>query len=688
MRVDKGRIIYDLIEPNRRQYSIPVYQRNYDWSKDQCLKLFEDIVNAYTNDRTHFMGSIVIASVKSKNKLIRYIIIDGQQRMTTLFILLKALFDLAERENDRERLSDWLLNSDRYDEISIDDTNKLKLKPIKSDNNQLLLLMNNQFEEIDKSSNIYRNYELFQGKIKERLEAGDYIRDICNGVEKLICAMITLDTEDNPQEVFESINSTGLPLSISDLIRNYVLMTDDNQEYLYEHYWIPIEKLVGKNKMSAFIVDYLNMKIEGTFKEKDAYEVFKKHFREQKYSNELMLKEMLKYSKYFYCFNHGDEIYSKIVNQHLKSLRDLKQTTIYVFLFKLFDDFHDGRFSMVELEKILNFFVSYSVRRLVCEVGSNTLRGLFKTLYARVFGQANAKEHYYDSIVCFFEQLTTKDAYPSDKEFSVALCENDLYHKSAACRFILLTLENYASKEILSNNNLTIEHIMPQNKNLSDEWKEMLGENWSDTRIKYLHTLGNLTLTGYNSELSDKSFDKKVKLLYDKNSKVTVLNEDIINCDKWNQTTIEHRANVLADKLLKIFAIEPPVTVISYRDKSYVEYSCDNPKDAKYKMPNYFVLQGEQIRVSDFSDILSSVIRILFDSDSSIIEEMAETNERDRFIMFSYNKKTFRSSKSLNDTGIYYNTNLSAPDKIYFVRTLLDTYGIDRSDFLYSAKYY
>ena len=692
MKVEKGRIIYDIIEPNKRQYSIPVYQRNYDWSITQCEKLFYDIIAAHKNDKTHFVGSIVNAQIPSQNKINRYVIIDGQQRITTIIILLKALYDCADRETDRLRLTEWMFNEDKYDELHIDDTNKLKLKPIKSDNEQLLSLMNNKHDSLDKSANLYRNYEKFKSLIQDQLKPENAltIRDICDGIEKLICAMITLDESDSPQEVFESINSTGLPLTISDLIRNYVLMTDENQEFLYERYWRPIESIIGKSEMPSFIIDYLNFKLDGFVKEKDAYNKFKNLFESKDYSNQSMLEELLKYAEYYHCFMHGDDKYSEKTNMYLRELRQLKQTTIYVFLFKLFDDFNSNICSLSELEKTLKFFLSYSIRRIVCEINSNSLRGLYKTLHSRIFSKVENKEHYYDSIVSFFDQLNSRDRFPTDDEFALALKQNDLYHKNAVCKYLLGNLENYESKEKLEIKSLTIEHVMPQNENLSDEWKRMLGSDWLNIHIKYLHTLGNLTLTGYNSELSDNFFTDKKKLLADKLSKVVVLNSEIINQEVWDKEAIEARAEILAKRISEMYSVDAPETVISFADKRYKEYTLDNPENATNKTPNYYILQGEKVNVNDFAEMTVSVIKMLYDMDSTVIERIAKNNETilegSSIVFLTYDKALLKYCNQLGDTGIYYNNNFSAARRMYFLKALLNEYDIDGNEFIYSAK--
>ena len=338
MKIEPGRIINDFIEPNKHQYVIPVYQRNYEWSKEQCEKLFKD-VEAYKKDRTHFCGSIVHALLKEEHNIYYHIIIDGQQRLTTIYIMLKALLDLAETDAKKETFEEILFNKDKFDILDIDAVNKLKLKPIKTDNNQLMLLMNNQYDDIDKSSDIWHNYETFCNLIKTESESGLDVKEIYKGIEKLICANIKLEEGDNAQEIFERINSTGVPLSLADKIRNFVLMVDVAQEELYENYWLKIENLLHKEQMIPFFLDFLNMKIDGYAKESDAYEIFKDIYKEQNYTNESILKELLHYAEFYNAFLYGNEKYSDKINKSLYGLHKLKQTTIFLFLFRVFDDY-------------------------------------------------------------------------------------------------------------------------------------------------------------------------------------------------------------------------------------------------------------------------------------------------------------------------------------------------------------
>lgn len=692
MKVDKGRIIYDIIGQNRIQYSIPVYQRNYDWTKTQCEKLLNDILECVRTRQNHFVGSIVYAQVNSNNKIFRYVIIDGQQRITTIFLLLKALYDCADSELDKEKINNWIFNIDKYDELDLSDETKLKLKPIKSDNIQLNLLIQNKYDEMDKSSNIYRNYEYFKNQVSKIIEKELTVRDICDGIEDLICAIIDLEPSDKPQEVFESINSTGQPLTISDLIRNFVLMTDENQDALYENYWVKIEAKISNELMPSFVIDYLNFKLDGFVREVDAYESFKTLFKNNNYTNESMLQELLHYATIYNYFLQGSTALSNEVNESLDGLRQLKQTTVYVFLFSVFDDYMNNEIDMETLAKTCKFFLNYSIRRLVCGVSSNTLRGLYKYLYARLFKNQENKKYYYDTVLSYFHQLNTKDSLITDDDLISSLQKSDLYHKNIVCKYVLYKMENHNSKEVVNVKNLTIEHIMPQNDYLNKNWKDMLGSEWNTIHSTYLHTLGNLTLTGYNSELSDKSFSEKKQLLSNANTKIVLLNKDVLNQDSWNENAILARAKRLGELLASIFSIDCPQNEISFKDSAYSEYTLDSIENAKGLKPNSYTLENESVEVDDFKEMLESVLVKLYNKDSSILERIAKNNEQiipwSKGVYISYDKSLFRYFEQIEDSGIYYNINLNSSYKVAIIKALLNEYGIDLDEFTYTARHY
>lgn len=693
MKIDGGRIINDFIEPNKRQYAIPVYQRNYEWSREQCVKLFWDIVEAYRKDKTHFCGSVVYAPLKEEHNIHYYVIVDGQQRLTIIYLLLKALIDCAETEKERESLEETVFNRDKFDTYDVDTASKLKLKPIKSDNKQLYLLMDNKYNEVDKSSGIWINYAIFLELVQQLLrdDPNMSVKGVYRGIENLTCANIKLDKEDNAQEIFERINSTGVPLGLADQIRNYVLMTDENQEFLYEEYWLKLEQLISKEQMSEFFLDYLNLKLDGFAKESTAYEEFKKLFRDGSYTNQSMLAELLHYAELFHVFTSGDNRYSAKVNEYLSGLRQLKQGTVFLFLFRAFDDYNGGEgcISQKELEKVLQMLLSYSVRRIMCEVASNSLRGLYKTLYNRVFLQPENKNRYYDSLVSFMMQMTSRDVMPADTEFLYALKNNNLYGKHFLCRYLLVSIENQGKEKLLTEN-LSIEHVMPQNKNLSTAWQKMLGENWSNDRDRWLHTLGNLTLTGYNSELGDRPFLEKKAKIEEAQTKAVVLYKDIQDKDHWDAKTIQDRAERLAHVVLKLFPVIPPEERVSFADPKYQEYTCADPTLATFKYVSYYVLLGERVAVDSFAEMVRSVARKLYELDSSVIERMARNLETfSDWVnpVFSYDETKIKGKTKLQGTDIFISTGYSASDCVSFIKGLLKKYDLDiEEDFVYSAR--
>lgn len=698
MKIDKGSFTNDFINKNLKQYSIPVYQRNYEWSAEQCEKLFEDILQAHKMDRYHFTGSVVYSLLKTENKIDYYVIIDGQQRLTTIYILIKALIDVAETEAEKDALTSVLFNVDKFKQYNIDESSKLKLKPIKSDNKQLLYLMGNQVDKMDKSSGIYKNYDLFCRLIKSALEKDENltIERIYDGIEHLSCAMIKLEEEEKgkEQEIFERINSTGVPLNLADKIRNFVLMTDVDQDRLYEDYWLVMEQMLGNEYLPYFFLDYLHFKLDGFIREKEAYDEFKNLFRSQNYSNELMLSELLHYATQYNIFLKGDDSLGKNVNDALDGLRRLKQSTVYLFLFSVFDDYEDKVIEKEELAKVLHLLLNYSIRRLICEISSNSLRGLYKTLYKRVFNKQENKQHYYDAVVSFLTQLTSRDAIPSDDTFALALKEKNLYRKNALCKYLLVAVENQG-KEKIDTTTLSIEHIMPQNKNLSKAWQNMLGDNWEQVHDRYLHTLGNLTLTGYNSELGDKPFDVKKNMLENPEhpTHITILYNDVLDKDTWNEDTIKDRADRLIKVILKLFPIEEATEKIDFTDPRYQEYTVVDPSNATYKYVNYYELLGERVAVDSFAAMVRSVAEKLYDLDSSIIKRMAKNNENFPNWLnpaFSYDKEIVKSDVEFKKgTGIYISSGFSASDCVCFIRALLKMYDLDvEEDFVYSARSY
>ena len=404
MRADSVWLVKDLIEKPKRQFIIPVYQRNYDWSFSNCKKLFEDIISAYKLDKKHFTGTIVYIRGYHSSKFDEDIIIDGQQRITTILILLKALLDKAVIVSDfklESEIPDYLFNKDSSEDL------KIKLKPVKSDSIPFSFLMKNQLNEMSSESNITKNYAYFVKAINNELSKGILLSNILYGLKKLEVVEIILDVEkgDDPQTIFESINSTGLDLSIADLIRNYLLMNEINQEKLYEEYWLPIEKLLGKNSLTGFFTDYLNFKSKENISQSNTYEKFKDFFVRNEFTNLSMMTDLKYYSNFYAVFLMENNKFSPEINRYMSELRVLDQSTIYPFLLPIFEDFDINIIDENELRKILAFFVNYSLRRLVTGVPSNSLRGLYKTLYNRIFKDPSHKKNYFDSFAIFTHRM-------------------------------------------------------------------------------------------------------------------------------------------------------------------------------------------------------------------------------------------------------------------------------------------
>lgn len=332
MFIYQGSVVANFLGQNGRQYKIPVYQRNYEWSWEQCDKLFEDVVIAGQRNQLHFCGSIVFKPIAPTKGIGNNIVIDGQQRLTTIYILLKALSDMAQNDSEKMLPQGAIFNTDQYNQFQLDETSKMKLKPAKDNNDQLLNLIYDKHDKIDTSCEIYRNYEHFCDLIREKQSEGITVSDIYRGIGLLTVAVIQLDDNDNAQEIFERINSTGIPLSLSDKIRNFVLMTEVDQDRLYESYWLKAEQILSRDQLEEFFLDYLNFKMDGFTKESTAYDDFKALYVRGRYTNETMLGEILHYAQQYHAFYCGDKLHlSNEANQFLDSLRKLNQTTVYIF---------------------------------------------------------------------------------------------------------------------------------------------------------------------------------------------------------------------------------------------------------------------------------------------------------------------------------------------------------------------
>ena len=579
MDARKGNI-YEILNGNK-QFLIPVYQRYYSWDLEQCRRLWNDIVEMQKKGKVgHFVGSIVnIAEQAMPTGVQKYMIIDGQQRMTTLTLLLLALRDYAIKNPE-----DQTINARRIDNMLLKNEyevgdERYKLLLTETDRDILMKLVDEKPIAEDTKSKLLDNYRFFVGKIadKELPPA-----EIYESIGKLQIVNITLDrTVDDAQAIFESLNSTGKELSESDLIRNYVLMGLEpaEQTYVYEHLWRPMELLfvyeTQGSIMDRFFRDYLTMKLTRIPKQGRVYEEFKLYHLNCEFGSiRELCQDLLTYSKYY-----TDIVFKRSSNPILKSLYediiDLRMEVSYPFLLKVHNDFAEHVISQDNLLQIIRLCISYVFRRSICDVPPNSLNKTFATLRNEI-----RTNDYLNSIKAFFVLQDGYKEFPNDERFTTAFKSRDIYNMRSR-NFILRQLENFGNKAPICIENYTIEHIMPQNHNLSPEWQEMLGDNWKEVQKTYLHTIGNLTLTAYNSEMSDHSFLTKIDMEGGFKESALRLNSFVVKQSKWTEETIKERACILAEKAKQIW----PFPVIT--DAELAPYRIDEKPAERYSLATY-----------------------------------------------------------------------------------------------------
>lgn len=552
MDARKGNI-YEILNGNK-QFLIPVYQRYYSWDIEQCKRLWNDIVEMQKKGKAgHFVGSIVnIAEQAMPTGVQKYMIIDGQQRMTTLSLLLLALRDYAINNPE-----DTTINARRIDNMLLKNEyesgdERYKLLLTETDRDILMRLVEEKPIPDDTRSKLLDNYKFFAGKIADKeLQPAE----VYESIGKLQIVNITLDRSvDDAQAIFESLNSTGKELSESDLIRNYVLMglEPTEQTYVYEHLWRPMELLfvyeTQDSVMDRFFRDYLTMKITRIPKQDRVYEEFKLYHLNCEFSTiRELCQDLLTYAKYY-----TDMVFKRSSNPALKSLyediNDLRMEVSYPFLLKVHNDYAEGIISEDDLKLIIRLCISYVFRRSICDIPTNSLNKTFATLKNEI-----KPDDYVNSIKAFFVMRNDYKEFPDDDKFAAAFASRDIYTMRSR-NFILSHLENYGNKAPIIIENYTIEHIMPQNSSLSPEWQQMLGAKWREVQKTYLHTIGNLTLTAYNSEMSDHPFMVKMDMEGGFKESALRLNAYVVKLNEWNEQTIKERAALLADKAKQIWA--------------------------------------------------------------------------------------------------------------------------------------
>lgn len=554
-------------ENQNNQFVIPIYQRLYSWKKEQCEQLWDDIIKIGGNDKMngHFIGSILYVRDGNTHSS-PLLIIDGQQRLTTITLLLIALRNHLSDEVkilekfSRKKIESYLINSNK------DGDKKFRLILSESDKDTLLFLIDKNKRKLSEPSvKIVENFELFEKWISENT---DKLETIFKGLEKLMIVWIALDKGDDPQLIFESMNSKGIELTQADLIRNYIIMeaeTEKEQKDFYNGYWRAMEEDFKQNEtlFDRFVRHYLTIKTGKIPKEKRVYEAFKDYQQKEGIGIEDLLKDLQKYCGYFCRIAFKKEA-DKDLNKALSFLVDLEMDVVYPLLLELYSDYSDGVLSKQDFTPIIALTESYLCRRAVCGFGSNSLNKIFPSFTKKI-----NKDQYLESIKAHFLSLEkTTGKFPKDSEFKDSLITIDFYKfkKIKKIKSFLERLEKFNTEEPVDTQKCNTEHIMPQT--LDPEWEKDLGENFKAIHEKYLHTIGNLTLTGYNSEYSNNSFQEKRDMENGFKQSSLKLNQGLKD-EVFGEKEIEKRANDLADWALKIwtYPILEAETLEEYKSK-------------------------------------------------------------------------------------------------------------------------
>ena len=616
------------------QFVIPIYQRTYSWTERECHQLWEDILRTGSNDAiaAHFTGSIVyiekgLYQVARQSALL---VIDGQQRLTTVMLILEAL---ARRVGEGEPVdgfsakklrSYYLLNPLEEGERGF------KLLLTQTDKQSLLALMQQKTQPAEPSLRITENFAFFEERV--RGIGADDLTPLCKGLAKLMIVDISLSRDqDNPQLIFESMNSTGRALSQADLIRNFILMGLDNpqQTRLYEDHWRPMEVAFGQGAydthFDGFMRHYLTLKTNGEIPNiRAVYEAFKSHARSPEVEAagiDALVADIHTYAGY-YCAMALDKETNKDLSLAFRDLRDLKVDVAFPFLLELYDDHAQGRLPTEVFVRAVRLVEAYVFRRAVCTIPTNSLNKTFAT-----FGRVLQKDRYIESIQAHFLTLLSYRRFPRDEEFKHELSVRDLYNFSRRS-YWLRRLENHGRKERVPVDEYTIEHILPQNENLSATWREAIGPEWKRVQETWLHTLGNLTLTGYNAEYSDRPFGEKRDMKGGFKESPLRLNEGLGALDTWNEATIQIREKQLAEQAAQVWAPPalPPEVLEAYRPKA--------ERPAGYTLDDHSHLTEGGLMRPLFEMFRKEVLAL----DSCVSEEMlklyvaykAETNFRGR----------------------------------------------------------
>ncbi len=662
-------------------FSIPVYQRNYTWEEENCKKLLQDIVSISQNKKTHFMGSItyilhLIAEEKSLRQLQKFVIIDGQQRVTTIMLLLKAIETKIQNEGIKKEIDNLLNLSGK----------RLRLKPIKSDKEAFDLVMQNRSHEIQGASHIRNNYKFFTKELDNYISKGYRIEEIYGAFLRLKIVAIGLELgEDDPQVVFESINATGVQLKGLDLIRNYLMMGEnsDRQKHLYDTYWVPLENWLGERDLNDFIKTYLRIYFEDKVKEgeREVYYTLKAHHRDN-FPNDIqgLMSDMREYGRIYqifldrdhYFLERGDSQQLANLRLRIKDLVKIKFGVAKPFVLRCARDFEEGKLDYENFHEILQILISYFVRRSVCGDSTAVLNKILYSLYRQLEENVSA-----DALKRYLGKSVGQAAFPNDDKIKAAFAVRNAHSTNQACKFILLEIEKLSNAEPPKEENLEVEHFYP--KTPTQEWRDMVGDYFTFEQ-DYLNNFGNLTLSGQNQELGNKSYEAKIELM-EQHSSLHLNDYFLNNTHSWGIEEVKARSEYLANQFCQVELFKDLPKVYRTREISKtLDDDLTSHNLQSVKLPN------QQRKIArNAKGLASAVIDYLLENAREAFESY--TDEAQRYLCWDKAKAQLRDREGtlvvpFEKYGFYFVSNASYQTVGSNLRDLILGCNLNPKDFI------
>lgn len=672
-----------------KRFIIPVYQRNYDWKMEHCKQLYDDLVKIIRQNRkSHFFGSIV--SVQSESGTMEeFLIIDGQQRLTTISLLLLAIYHLlssGKMVSRDHQLTDKILKKYLIDEYEPEEK-RIKLKPIKNDQKAFGILFD-QDEEYIPDSNLTINYRYFYDRIQHgELDIDELFDAIC----KLEVINISLNHEDNPQLIFESLNSTGLNLSEGDKIRNYILMglPNDQQTKFYEKYWNRIESYTDYD-VSSFVRDYLSIKQQSTPNMNSVYPTFKKYVEDAEVADiEPLLKDLLEYAKR-YAFlikgGHSDER----LNSCIYRLNRLSTSVTRPFLLEVIRLSESGALTADELIEVFHFTESYLFRRAICDLPTNALNKIFLLLHREIIRFDGDESHYVEKFKYALLSKRERTRFTSDEEFAECMSTRNIYGMNPKNKLYLFErLENSETSETkdvwghLDRGEYSIEHIMPQH--LTAAWIVSLGDNYEAIHTNWLHRLANLTLTAYNSRYSNSPFAEKRDMPHGFKDSGLRINQWVGRKEQWGLPELEERDQLLKNTVIGIWPY--PTSNYHPQKKQMDAIALDEDVILTGRVLSKYSFKGAEQPVASWADMYQQVITMLHSENKAVLTKLAVSQDPavDLSLHFSMSPTSFNSCRQI-DTDLYVWTGTDTQYKINNLRKIFAIFDVPESELVFYLK--